>query len=56
MEPKQRIGKTGTLEIRGLVIDVRILDHRFAYGNHRYLVKPVAGQGQCWTEKVKFDD
>jgi hypothetical protein len=31
---------------------VEILDVKSSYGNVRYLIKPVAGEGEVWKEQV----
>lgn len=55
-EPRANIGKTGSIEENGLHILVTIKDHTRPYGQHRYLVTPVAGEGEAWVnaERVKI--
>lgn len=36
----------------GLSINVTIKDVKTAYGNIRYLVTPVSGEGEAWVENV----
>ena len=48
------IGKTGTIELNGLSVSVTILDVKRSYGHTRFLVTPVAGEGQAWTEAVSY--
>lgn len=53
----ERIGQKATLTTKkeGLVVDVIIMDYKFSYGNHRWLVKPFSGTGQAWVENVVFN-
>jgi hypothetical protein len=37
----------------GLTIKVQVLDYKFSYGNDRWLVRPVAGSGQAWVQKIE---
>jgi hypothetical protein len=43
------IGRTGSLRVGELKIDVRIADARQVWGRLDYLVSPVAGQGAEWV-------
>jgi hypothetical protein len=50
------IGKRATIQTTlpdGLTIEVDVLDYKFSYGNDRWLVRPVAGTGQAWVQKIK---
>ena len=49
-EQMKNIGKKGTLYVGGLQINVKIIDFKKAYGNDRWLVTPVSGSGEAWTE------
>lgn len=51
-ELAKNIGKRATLTVSGtkLGISVLIMDARTRYGNLDYLVKPVAGTGECWHQ------
>jgi hypothetical protein len=42
----------GSIQHKGLTIDVHILNTKRSYGNVRYLVTPVSGYGEQWTENV----
>lgn len=46
------VGKTGTINVNGLIVEVTIKDYKNSYGRDRFLVTPVAGQGEVWTELV----
>lgn len=49
------IGMKGTIVIqapKGISIEVEVLDFKVSYGQNRWLVKPVAGDGQCWVEQI----
>ena len=48
------IGKTGIIYAHGMNVQVTIVDVKQSYGRIRYLVTPVAGSGQVWTETVTF--
>lgn len=54
-EHMKLIGKTGYVRLDDLRFAVKVLDARQAYGHIRYLVTPVAGHGERWTENVTFD-
>jgi len=43
-------GLTASVEETGLVVDVRIVDTRRRYGHLDFLVVPVSGSGERWTE------
>lgn len=51
-EKLKLIGKKGTINVSGLIVEVKILDFKMSYGHERYLVTPVAGKGEVWTETV----
>lgn len=50
-EIEKYAGKTGHIELNGLKVKVNILDYKTAYGNERWLVSPISGSGQTWTEQ-----
>ena len=50
------INKVGVIEKGGLVFQVRILDAKQSYGRTRWLVTPLAGSGQEWTERVQIKE
>ena len=43
-------GLTASVEETGLIVDVRIVDTRRRYGHLDFLVVPVSGSGERWTE------
>lgn len=48
------VGKKGMYVLRGdggMAIEVVIMDYKNSYGRDRWLVKPVAGSGEVWTEQ-----
>ena len=49
------IGKTGKVFEGNLVFRVKILDVKQSYGKTRWLVSPLEGSGQEWTERVEID-
>ena len=47
------VGKRAQLKIKnGLIMEVRVLEHKFSYGKDRFRVSPVAGQGETWVENI----
>lgn len=55
-EYQSKIGKQGTIKkIDGLTIKVIAKDFKQSFGHFRYLVTPLAGTGEIWTQKVIFD-
>lgn len=46
------VGKKATISIAGITVEVEIKDFKNSYGRDRFLVSPVAGAGEIWTEKV----
>jgi hypothetical protein len=46
------IGKKATIELHGLTFEVEVLVYKFSYGNDRWLVRPVAGHGERWVQKL----
>ena len=47
------IGKKATIGVmKGLKINVKILDYKLSYGHDRWLVEPISGEGQVWVEVV----
>lgn len=49
------IGKRAKLRIqapKGLTVMVEVLDFKVSYGQDRWLVKPVSGEGTCWVEEL----
>lgn len=45
------VGKKGTVWFGELEVEVEILDYKNSYGRDRFLVTPVAGTGETWTEQ-----
>jgi adenylyl- and sulfurtransferase ThiI len=50
-ELAQYIGKTGTYQIKDMRIDVEVLDAKVSYGQTRYLITPVSGEGSRWVQE-----
>ena len=46
------IGKIETINLDGLMVKVMIKDVKNSYGKDRYLITPVEGSGEKWTEKI----
>lgn len=53
-ELEKYVGKTATVNVGGLTVQVIIKDFKTSYGRERYLVSPIAGTGEVWTEKVEI--
>lgn len=49
------IGKTGLLRADGIRVGVEILDVKQAYGRTRYVVSPIAGDGQVTVEDYRVE-
>ncbi len=45
------VGKKGVFAVGGIKVQVEIVDYKNSYGRDRWLVKPVAGSGEVWTEQ-----
>lgn len=45
------IGKKGRIRFLNLFIDVEVVDYKNSYGRDRWLVTPVSGKGETWTEQ-----
>jgi len=50
----ENVGKTGTIQAGGLIVEVQVKDYKNSYGRDRYLVTPVSGQGEVWVENVNI--
>lgn len=48
---EQYVGKQGWYSVGAMKIKVEIMDYKNSYGKDRWLVKPVAGRGEVWTEQ-----
>lgn len=46
-----KVGEKGLISIGGFHVEVEIIDYKNSYGRDRWLVKPVAGKGEVWTEQ-----
>ena len=53
IENAKIIGKVGDIFIGGLVVKVKVLDYKNSYGNDRWKVTPVEGEGTIWVEQVR---
>ena len=50
----EKIGKEGTIFVGGLKVLVCVKDYKQSYGRDRWLVTPLAGEGEVWSESVNF--
>lgn len=48
------IGKRGTIEMGGLLVEVEVINYKQAYGKDRWEVNPIAGSGKIWVENVRI--
>lgn len=48
------VGKKATIELGDLVIEVKIIDVKLAWGKERYQVTPVSGEGEAWFETINL--
>jgi len=37
-----------------VLVEVKILDYKNKYGHDRFLVTPIAGKGEMWTETIEL--
>lgn len=51
---EQYVGRTGVIKLDGLEIEVKIGDVKQSWGKTRYLVSPVAGEGEKWVENIAY--
>ena len=54
-EQLKNIGKKARITAGGLSVNVKILDFKLSYGHPRYLVTPLSGSGEVWTEQVHLN-
>jgi hypothetical protein len=47
-----QIGKTGTISIGRMKVDVKIKDYKYTYGRDRWLISPLSGTGEMWVENL----
>lgn len=45
------VGKDGSILLNDMRINVRVIDVKESYGKMRWLVTPLSGMGQTWTEQ-----
>ncbi len=55
IEAMKDIGRKGTVVMGGLSVNVEVLDFKNSYGQDRWLVTPLSGNGQVWVESVILD-
>jgi len=51
------IGKTASLSLDGMRVNVTVLNAKTSYGSVRFQVSPVSGTGMVWVDssRVQFD-
>lgn len=48
-------GRTGTIAVDDLMVEVKIADARLRFGHLDLLVTPVAGSGERWVEQHRVE-
>ena len=48
------VGKYVYCNLKGMKVKMKVKDVRMSYGKEQYLVTPVAGYGEVWTESLNF--
>lgn len=48
-----KVNQKAILDVKGMKVDVKILEIKSAYGRTRYKVTPVSGSGEAVVESVK---
>lgn len=48
------IGSRAYSKVHGAELEVKIKDVKQTYGHFRFLVAPIAGKGEFWTEKIEL--
>lgn len=49
-EKMAMIGKKVWVQSQHFLVECKILDYKFSYGNDRWLVEPTAGKGNAWVQ------
>ena len=49
-EAAKIIGQTKSIDLSGLIVEVKVLDYKNSYGKDRWLVTPISGSGEVWVE------
>jgi hypothetical protein len=47
------IGRRGLVELGGVKVRVEITDAKVSYGNARFLITPIAGNGVVWVDSAR---
>lgn len=55
VEAAKLVGQKGSVNLEGLVVEVRITDVKQSYGKLRWCVTPIAGGGYKWVEMVEVE-
>lgn len=58
-DAKGLVGKRALFEFKhrpqgSVKVQVRIMDFKNSWGQNRFLIEPVAGQGQIWVENLQM--
>lgn len=51
----KHVGDIALIELKTLLIKVRVLNYKNEYGRERYFVEPLEGAGQMWVQKIIFN-
>ena len=47
-EASEKLGMMAIVELNGMHIDMRVIDHKISYGQDKFLLKPIAGRSTAW--------
>jgi hypothetical protein len=56
LELSQELGKEKLLTIDGFRVGVTVLDAKRAYGNTRFQVAVIDGEGTAWVDSTRLQD
>lgn len=58
-DAKHIVGKRALFEFRhrtqgGVMVEVKIKDFKTSWGQSRYLIEPISGQGEIWVQNLQM--
>ena len=52
-EIEKYVGKKGFIKVNNTMnVEVEIKDVKLSYGNYRFLISPISGNGSSWVQSV----
>lgn len=51
-EVQKYVGKKASVNLNGLLVDVKVVDVAVKFGHLRYKITPVSGSQEIWVESV----